>query len=58
MVAQMANNLLDVCAFMQTSGDHVLFHVFISTSHLNRFFVEPFDVVSKRFASSLEDGLK
>lgn len=53
-----AKGLLKLCAFAQTSSDDVLFHVFISTSYMNRFLVEPLDGVSKRFTSSLDNGIK
>jgi hypothetical protein len=39
------DSLFDDCVFAQTSGDEKLFHVFISTSHLDSFLVEPLDVV-------------
>jgi len=53
-----ANNLLDVCAFAQTLGDEVSFHVFIGALYLDSFFDEPLDVVSERFTFSMDDSFK
>jgi len=53
-----SDNLFNVCAFAQTFGNEVLFHGIFSTSYLDNIFVEYFDVVSKRFALSLDDGLE
>jgi hypothetical protein len=53
-----ANSLLHVYAFVQTSGDEVLFQVFISTSYMDNFFMEPLDVISEMFASSLDNGFE
>jgi len=49
------NCLFHVCAFAQTLGYEVPLHVFADTSYLASFFVEPLDVVSKRFTFSLDN---
>jgi hypothetical protein len=50
--------LIELGRYTQTFGNEVPFHCIVGTSYLYDFLVEPFDVILKRFALSLDNSFE